>query len=596
MKVTDHQLIERVREGDKAAFGELWERHHEVGVRAARAIAPALDHDDLVSEAFTRILDHLDKGNGPKRAFRPYLYQVIRNLAATAYAQDNHEVALGEFTDILSSDDSHDVARRFDYDAVGRAFISLPYRWQEVLWYTEVEGLPPRKAAVLLGMTGGSVSALALRARKGLRKAWIVEHVTDAELPRACKATVNALPAYLNQKIRPQHRQELEEHIGSCPTCRELVREGKRVYMSPGAILAAAVLGTATAGALDFGGAAGMGTASYVASAGLFSGPAGKATLVATSIAAMVTAAAVIVGTLTTDDDRPPPELSGLTSGNGQQDPADESKASDEAEGAEDPPAYGGGESSSPSPPETEPPGVAEAPPRVPESSESGGAGDVEESADPPSPTDRPDRDPLEVPIGPSVPEFDDDLPQSLSRLSVNVGRGSGHRLSLHGRDAVPGATVRVLVSSLSADGSARHGALLYTRASQTGYWALPNVGGIAPFNVSAEVQQIADGSASPWVTAVADETFSVAVSSSHPRDYTGVFGWHVRGWPGAYWGLREVGEPWPIASGIFESGGGAVIPVPSRSLSAATSYEVGYWVQGRFEPTQRLVRAADTP
>src|SRR3954454_15859037 len=75
----DAELITRVRAGDLAAFGELYDRHHQAALRYARHLTRSTaDADDTVSEAFTRILTALGTGNGPDVAFRPYLLTVVR--------------------------------------------------------------------------------------------------------------------------------------------------------------------------------------------------------------------------------------------------------------------------------------------------------------------------------------------------------------------------------------------------------------------------------------------------------------------------------------------------------------------------------------
>ena len=53
---SDAQIIEAVRGGDIGDFALLWRRHVESARRAARAISPSSDPDDLVSEAFASIL------------------------------------------------------------------------------------------------------------------------------------------------------------------------------------------------------------------------------------------------------------------------------------------------------------------------------------------------------------------------------------------------------------------------------------------------------------------------------------------------------------------------------------------------------------
>src|SRR3954447_11541421 len=86
---TDAELIAATRGGDAAAFGQLWDRHVEAARRLARRLAgnPA-DADDLVSEAFTKVLASLRAGNGPDRAFRAYLLASVRNLRCDKARRD----------------------------------------------------------------------------------------------------------------------------------------------------------------------------------------------------------------------------------------------------------------------------------------------------------------------------------------------------------------------------------------------------------------------------------------------------------------------------------------------------------------------------
>jgi len=80
-EVSDEMLADRVRAGDSDAYAELWHRHSRAARTAAGSFASLSDPDDLVSEAFLQILRALQRGGGPREAFRPYLYRTIRNLA-----------------------------------------------------------------------------------------------------------------------------------------------------------------------------------------------------------------------------------------------------------------------------------------------------------------------------------------------------------------------------------------------------------------------------------------------------------------------------------------------------------------------------------
>jgi DNA-directed RNA polymerase specialized sigma24 family protein len=75
---SDAELIAGVRSGESVAFGVLFERHGSAARRVAGMYsAVASDVDDIVAEAFARVLKALQQGDGPDMAFRAYLFTVV---------------------------------------------------------------------------------------------------------------------------------------------------------------------------------------------------------------------------------------------------------------------------------------------------------------------------------------------------------------------------------------------------------------------------------------------------------------------------------------------------------------------------------------
>src|SRR5687768_13749872 len=176
----DAELISAVRGGDVDAYGMLFERHVDAARRLAHQLVSAGDVEDLVSEAFVKVLTVLQRGGGPDIAFRAYLLTAVRRLRvdrirATSKLHTTDDMEM--FDPGVPFRDT--TIEGFENAAAARAFASLPERWQLVLWHTEVEEQKPADIAPLLGMTPNSVSALAYRAREGLRQAFLNEHVTD---------------------------------------------------------------------------------------------------------------------------------------------------------------------------------------------------------------------------------------------------------------------------------------------------------------------------------------------------------------------------------------------------------------------------------
>src|SRR5689334_25133414 len=76
----DAELIAAIRDGNLAAVDELFCRHRRAALAFAEAIAGPTLAPDLVSEAFLRIIDMIQRGGGPNAVLRSYLYTTIRNL------------------------------------------------------------------------------------------------------------------------------------------------------------------------------------------------------------------------------------------------------------------------------------------------------------------------------------------------------------------------------------------------------------------------------------------------------------------------------------------------------------------------------------
>src|SRR3569623_1422991 len=79
-ELSDAELISSVRGGDVSAYGDLFARHRDAATRLARQLVSGPDADDLVSEAFAKVLNVLLAGGGPDVAFRAYLLTAVRLL------------------------------------------------------------------------------------------------------------------------------------------------------------------------------------------------------------------------------------------------------------------------------------------------------------------------------------------------------------------------------------------------------------------------------------------------------------------------------------------------------------------------------------
>jgi RNA polymerase sigma factor (sigma-70 family) len=243
----DAELISAVRAGSVDAYAALYRRH----LASARALARQLtgcpaEADDLVAEAFTRLFTTLRRGGGPDAAFRAYLLTALRHVRYDRTRQDHRVELSGDMTRYDAGVLWQDTAvEELESRLASRAFTRLPERWQIVLWRTEVEQQSPAEVAPLLGLTPNGLSALAYRAREGLRQAYLQEHVTSVDAsayasvdasadarvldphrgPHRHGATLDQLGAWARDGLSPRRQARMDAHLATCLDCRVLAAE-----------------------------------------------------------------------------------------------------------------------------------------------------------------------------------------------------------------------------------------------------------------------------------------------------------------------------------------------------------------------------------
>jgi RNA polymerase sigma factor (sigma-70 family) len=306
---SDAELIEAVRKGTVSAYGGLYERHVASAYNLARQLSrsPA-EADDLVSEAFAKVLDTLRGGRGPDSAFRAYLLTALRHTAYDKTRRDR-KVQLSDDVSTVSGVSMESVSEEFDDTAVAgldrslaaQAFARLPERWQAVLWHTEVEGESPQEVAPILGLTANGVSALAYRAREGLRQAYLQVHLAETT-DRHCRAAAERLGAWTRGGLAKREKAQVEVHLDTCDRCRALAAELADVNGAMRGFVAPVVLGIGAAGYLAATGVMKVAVIGAMATTGGAAGgaagaaAAGPRQFIGVAASSVALAAAIVVG------------------------------------------------------------------------------------------------------------------------------------------------------------------------------------------------------------------------------------------------------------------------------------------------------------
>ncbi|MFD2356591.1 hypothetical protein ACFSTC_56050 [Nonomuraea ferruginea] len=105
---------------------------------------------------------------------------------------------------------------RLEGSLIAQAYLSLAERWRAVLWHTEVENARSADVAPLLGLSANGVSALAYRAREGLRQAYLQLYLTGSPPPE-CKAVIGKLGAYVRGGLTRRDSRSVERARARLP-------------------------------------------------------------------------------------------------------------------------------------------------------------------------------------------------------------------------------------------------------------------------------------------------------------------------------------------------------------------------------------------
>jgi RNA polymerase sigma-70 factor (ECF subfamily) len=166
----DASLVDAARQGDRPAFGRLYQRYARLvhGILLARA--PSTEVDDLVQDVFLLALRRLGTLRDGS-AFGGWLAAIARNRA-----MDYHRRAK-DFAELPEGTEEHKtggVARKDTQQADALAALaairSLPEAYRETLILRFVEGMTGPEIAERTGLTPGSVRVNLHRGMQLLRE------------------------------------------------------------------------------------------------------------------------------------------------------------------------------------------------------------------------------------------------------------------------------------------------------------------------------------------------------------------------------------------------------------------------------------------
>ncbi len=195
-EVSEADLVERARNGDRRAAGELFERHHQQVYNLAFWMCGGVVEDakDITQEAFLKALKNLEGFRGDS-SFYTWLYKIAINVCL-----DNRKKAgrwkrlFPFFTEkTKSKDDGHrgpdatfeapdghtpleSLEDKEFRQAVRKEFLSLPEKQRLVFYLKVYQEMSVKEISEFTGLAHGTVKTHLFRAMKAMRrglKKWV---------------------------------------------------------------------------------------------------------------------------------------------------------------------------------------------------------------------------------------------------------------------------------------------------------------------------------------------------------------------------------------------------------------------------------------
>ena len=173
--IDEHQveLLYRAKEFDQQALAEIYTSYSSsLYGYSMRLLGEPNLAEECVAETFSRFLSTLQKGNGPKKYLKAYLFRIAHNWISDYYRRCPPECLSIEEQRNLSNElnlEDH-VDLKILQDQLRSALARLTPDQRQVIMLVYIEGWRKAEVAAALGKPVGAIKSLQFRALESLRR------------------------------------------------------------------------------------------------------------------------------------------------------------------------------------------------------------------------------------------------------------------------------------------------------------------------------------------------------------------------------------------------------------------------------------------
>ena len=172
--LSDIELVEKSKTGDKDAFGELYERYlDKIYSYVYYRTGNHHDAEDLTARVFFRAMAHMENYTERGVPFQAWLYRIAHNLVANWHRDRGRRkvIPLDEFIAASLKSDSPDkqAEDQEEREALRAAIRRLPEERQQLLLLKFVEHMSNAEIGEIMSRTEGAIKSLYHRTLIALR-------------------------------------------------------------------------------------------------------------------------------------------------------------------------------------------------------------------------------------------------------------------------------------------------------------------------------------------------------------------------------------------------------------------------------------------
>ena len=163
-------LILKLQAFDMGALEWVFDQYNEAIYKYSYRLLGSQDKaEECVAETFSRLLQALKSGKGPKKYVRPYLYRTAHNWITDQYRRPIPEEELQE--NHQSNDHIEEkVLAQLESRELRKILCDLPENQRQVVVLKYLEGMENTEIAEILDKPVGAVKALHHRGLESIRK------------------------------------------------------------------------------------------------------------------------------------------------------------------------------------------------------------------------------------------------------------------------------------------------------------------------------------------------------------------------------------------------------------------------------------------